>query len=711
MVRERVVQKKSFQQSLDDIKEKMKEKRNQRLANASASAASRGLSKLKNKNAATVKPFVLKSVQVNNKALALALQAEREKVRQAQGIILQMKRERQALIFHLLMLKRALREAGALKPAQGSSTDEPKLSLPEPTSPEPIDTAETVPQDDELCPAGSSESVSSGSQDGPASLPATVGMRRRRDGKKRSERLRRRSSLFDPASVGGTVTEEVEPPSSDMMEGLSEQDPELNLDANVDQKPLPPNSTDGSKPGLDSEPPEISAVKHSTPEPPQRNVSRQTKKKNTQVAPRSKPERGRKPDRAPLKKPWENTKPRARSKSRDRSRTRAQTAPVPSDRLNSSLGGNDTFDFDCEEAVHITPFRAGSKASENQPEKAPPSPIAPPSPVTMEVESSPSEPEKEADDSLYVPEKKLRRARSPPPRRARSKRRSTQRKGKENAPPKKPRTTSENTEVSKTCGSASNDALPTHTGQHLPQSPDTGLLFPESPICLPPENFKESTPSLKTNKAPSPELDTASPLPVNPAEEVELMIDSPFFELATCPSQSSEQENNMPDVMNKPKRRKAFSSELDTASPLPVNPAEEAELMIDSPFFDLATCPSQSSEQENNMPVLMDKSKRRKGGLVVRSCLGLALSDVTNLSPAAYQKPLPGRDSTPAAGRRRRCSSSVNYKEPSISSKLRRGDKFTDTQFLRSPIFKQKSRRSLKTMEKYNESFVGLPLI
>ncbi|KAG9328356.1 hypothetical protein JZ751_014462 [Albula glossodonta] len=118
MVRERA-QRKSYQQTLEDIKEKMKEKRSKRLS--SACAASRGLSKYKTKltvnNRAlcvlvtvtgSSKPQLLKSVQVNNRALAAALAEEKLKVRQAQGLILQMKREQQALIFHLLLLKRKI---------------------------------------------------------------------------------------------------------------------------------------------------------------------------------------------------------------------------------------------------------------------------------------------------------------------------------------------------------------------------------------------------------------------------------------------------------------------------------------------------------------------------------------------------------------------------------------------------------------------------
>lgn len=53
---------------------------------------------------------ILKSIQMNNASLAVALQAEKEKVRQANAVILQLKRDQQALFLHLLLLKRKLKE-------------------------------------------------------------------------------------------------------------------------------------------------------------------------------------------------------------------------------------------------------------------------------------------------------------------------------------------------------------------------------------------------------------------------------------------------------------------------------------------------------------------------------------------------------------------------------------------------------------------------
>ncbi|XP_039510204.1 shugoshin 1 [Pimephales promelas] len=573
MVRERV-QKKSFQQSLDEIKDKMKEKRNKRLAGALA--VSRGLSKMKNRSSATVQPFVLKSVQENNKALAVALQTEREKVRQAQGVILHLKKERQALVFHLLMLKRTLRDR---TPAEHAQVSPPKETIPaQPVSPRPVGVFETDVQEPLTAEAASGSCAAR-----PGSLPPTVGTRRKR----RSEAVRRRSSRLP--SIGKTH------------EALDDRRQDA-LNTQPEEQRVAPDEQNREF-ELD-----VSEVQHSTPDPPVRPSRR---RKPTQT----KPERGRRPDRALLKKPWENPKPRARSKSRERSQSRSR---APAESLNSSLGGNDTFDFDCEEAIHLTPFRTAHKPADrpSDPAERPGDPAERPGDPAEEEEEADSSFSDDEDDSPYMPKRKTRRTRSSPARRTRSKRRSVQEKNRNQH--------SENNRA--------------EVEVHL----DT-----QSPVDVPLENPSQSQPS-----------------PAPPGVSLE--------------------------------------------SPLPVTHGKAELMMIDCPIFQFPKSASNSSDRENETPVVKNRGRRR-GRLVVHSFLGVALSDVSNLSPAAYQKPACALATPPTSAPRRRCTGSVNYKEPSISSKLRRGDKFTDTRFLRSPIFKPAAaaRRSLQKREMYNESFVG----
>ncbi|XP_008305007.1 shugoshin 1 isoform X2 [Stegastes partitus] len=660
MVKERA-QKKSFQQSLEDIKERMKEKRNKRLA--SASAPSRGRSRMISKSSvANSTHTILKGVQLNNKALAVALQAEKEKVRQSNAVILQLKREQQALFLHLLLLKRKLKEQEAL--AASASETKPTNVLVEPQH--NVDSAKkrTSQKLDEhfLCEASpicadSQPSKNNGQLqcDRVVTLPSTVGVRRQRTDRKsrrRSERVREQRFLSegDPVAEFGALTSS--PICSD----------DRNL--NQTQQGAEPERADLG---------DTEELQHSTPEPvPPKKSRPQPSRKQTQQQTRSKPEpasrkseRGRKPDRAPLKKPWDNPKPRARSKSRDRSATRAKTAPPPqSNKLNTSVGFNDTFDFDCEETVHVTPFRA--KADDNQPatpinEESPqkektqtePSPV-----VSRQEECSSSSPSSESEDSLYVPQKTRRRQTSPDKTKVIITRRGRPSKvvrQKENVPPKQEISVFRDEESSPKAAETKQDE------GHRRHSADSSFSNSPDPVRLEQEIHQE-------------------------------------------PREQMTEEDCL----------------------LPVSPLVEAEMMrIDNVLsnFGDSSCEGPAL-LPHQTPQRLKSCKKR--GLGVRTAgRGLSLCDVTNLSPAAYRKfscggsrPSDARCSTPVPARKRRCTMTVDYKEPSLNAKLRRGDKFTDLQFLRSPIFKQKSGRrsvqksrnsmsSQQPFEKYNESFVG----
>ncbi|XP_056352898.1 shugoshin 2 isoform X2 [Oenanthe melanoleuca] len=105
------------------------------------------------------------------------------------------------------------------------------------------------------------------------------------------------------------------------------------------------------------------------------------------------------------------------------------------------------------------------------------------------------------------------------------------------------------------------------------------------------------------------------------------------------------------------------------------------------------------AEKEQNMEHISKQSNKN----TLTPCHGRkAFQDLTNTSIQFHTSvPKSPQTSEDSAAPLRRSRSTISYKEPKLNSKLRRGDRFTDTQFLSSPIYKVKNKGNFKSKSKF----------
>ncbi|XP_075127482.1 shugoshin 1 [Leptodactylus fuscus] len=673
MAKERCV-KKSFQDSLEDIKERMKEKRTKKLAKvATVNKALSTKVKIINNSSTTVKSF-----QANNKALALALEAEKSKSRQAQDLILHLKREHQRLMYEIFILRRKLNMQ------QGSSSSEAKLSslkeIIAKVTHNLLETANLLGPAHALCSSDGSLTSSPASMEmkctnppvaAPELLtqtcePATntqknfgrVLERTSVPGRKKQDETEKvksgqRLSKARTSSSGQSRADLEEPEmeverdnsflknvsirrrasslnvcieESPMMKSLEEEQ-NLNSKCDISEEEIivPAEEclrTSGSEDVIDMYADQSpsreefipftnhSRISSSTPEPKPKQ-SQSVKGKTESHTGRERVRKGRADGQVQLKKPWEKSKPRARSKSRERG---AGKPMASKDKMNSSLNSGDAYDFVCEESVHVTPFRQTKPGCDHEENEGP----------ENDKSSSSSSSDEELNDSLYVPGK------------AKAKSRNVE--------------------------------------QNKPSLP----LRPRSKRN---KDLQQQCAEKTENKSEQPKQD------VTKGKKNTRSSYKGSMETKTKPNAANETTEGSKEMVSLPKCIKA---------------KENPNLSID----DCAAQDALIHSTDRNIYEYEGTSANQR----------ISLSDVTNLSGSTESKKhsfpfSDDRKRSIGCMRKRRCTVTVNYAEPSLSKKLRRGDPFTDTEFLLSPIFKngEPKRKSLnrKSLARYNEAFVG----
>ncbi|XP_006120237.1 shugoshin 1 isoform X3 [Pelodiscus sinensis] len=665
--------KRPFKDSLEDIKERMKEKRNQKWAKL---GKTNQVLTTKCK-IATNSSTQLKSFQANNRALALALQEEKAKMKEAQDIILHLKREYQSLKFQIFVLQRKLNLHQPKEPVETRLSVLSKIISK--VAQNLLTTADLLGPAQDLCSTDLNKTMCSSVLEDDGStilrqasslgLPSPVLVADSSiEGKMLGSEIENNADTNNASSMSdswqtfenttsvkkmATNTGQISHFHLDHPEAnlknvlLDEEDRQVgnllpktvstrrrcanmsihvnNLDhsegAYLTREFCKQNETklDGNLERDNIEPShsQLNENKINTePMLDQADMSTElncsvAKPKHKQIQFKSREDSQTRREKVKKGK-LEGSKKTSGTRSK---RERNQAEQSSTAKVNLSIGSNKAYDFQFEENVHITPFRQNkmNDCDHDMDEKK----------DTSEYETQSSEDsvsEENSDDSLYVPY------------RSKSKHRKS--------------------------SQCKNDGSPVHT---RPRSK-------RSVVCQQQKtsNEKESKNTTSNEKS----INAVENTPVDST-----MIRKTNIQSSTVMKVDDVKSHSLLCAMDKVQKVDKNSSSGNTHS----NFAKEKPKA------------SQTSR--------------------------LHLYDVTNISSSGTKSrtshPFFNINEKPGtSNQRRRCTINVNYKEPNISGKLRRGDPFTDVCFLNSPIFKQKkdlkhSSVKKKSLSRYNEIFVG----